>query len=322
MENLPDPIQTETNESIETEDTQPACPECGGQIVRTEDDSETVCTDCGLIIEEDRLDRGPEWRAFTTDEAEERSRVGAPMTTLLHDKGLSTVIAAKDADAYGTALNRRQQRKMARLRTWNERFHARDAVDRNLKQALGEIERMGSALGLPTSVRETASVIYRRALEEDLIRGRSIEAVATGSLYAAARQAGVPRSLDEFSPVSRVDQLEFARSYRYLNRELSLAIEHADPVEYVPRIASDLSLTDETERRARTLLDIAKEAGLHVGKHPVGLAAAAIYAAGLLTAEQVTQANVSEAANVSEVTIRIRYQELLAAADATPIPES
>jgi transcription initiation factor TFIIB len=204
---------------------------------------------------------------------------------------------------------------MQRLRTWNERFRTRDSKERNLKQALGEIDRMASALGLPDSVRETASVIYRRALSEDLLPGRSIEGVATASLYAAARQAGTPRSLDELEVVSRVDKMELTRTYRYIVRELKLEIEPADPEQYVPRFASDLDLSDEAERRARELLRNAKGEGLHSGKSPVGLAAAAVYAAALLTNEKVTQSQVSEVANISEVTIRNRYKELLDAED-------
>ncbi|MFC4883576.1 transcription initiation factor IIB, partial [Halostagnicola sp. GCM10023243] len=169
------------------------------------------------------------------------------------------------------------------------------------------------------NVRETASVIYRRALEEDLLPGRSIEGVATSSLYAAARQAGTPRSLDEISAVSRVEKDEVARTYRYVIRELGLEVQPADPESYVPRFASDLGLSDETERRARGLLQTAKEEEVHSGKSPVGLAAAAMYAAALLTNEKVTQNDVSEVASISEVTIRNRYHELLEAEKGAPV---
>ncbi len=177
---------------------------------------------------------------------------------MMHDKGLSTNIGWQDKDAYGNSLSSRQRQKMQRLRTWNERFRTRDTKERNLKQALGEIERMSSALGLPKNVRETASVIYRRALSEDLLPGRSIEGVATAALYAAARQAQTPRSLDEVTNVSRVDEKEIARTYRYVVRELSLEIAPADPTSYVPRFVSDLELGDEVERQARSLLESAK----------------------------------------------------------------
>ena len=289
------------------------CPECGGRLVSDEEHAETVCAECGLVVEEDAIDRGPEWRAFDPSEKDEKSRVGAPTTQMMHDKGLSTNIGWQDRDAYGKTLSSAQRQKMQRLRTWDERFRTRNSRERNLKQALGEIDRMASALGLPEDIRETASVIYRRALEEDLLPGRSIEGVATASLYAAARQAGNPRTIDEFAEVSRVDEMEFKRAYRYIVRELGLQVKPADPVSYVPRFANELDISEEAERRARELLETAKRRALHSGKNPVGLAAAAVYAAALLTNEQVTQAEVSEVADVSEVTIRNRYQELLEA---------
>ncbi|PSQ28905.1 transcription initiation factor IIB 2, partial [Halobacteriales archaeon SW_10_68_16] len=156
------------------------------------------------------------------------------------------------------------------------------------------------------------------ALDEDLLPGRSIEGVSTAALYAAARQAGTPRSLDEIETVSRVEKDEIARTYRYVVRELGLEIKPADPESYVPRFASDLELSEEVERRARQLLENAKSEGVHSGKSPVGLAAAAVYAASLLTNEKVTQSEVSEVANISEVTIRNRYHELLEAEDSVP----
>ncbi|WP_336036949.1 transcription initiation factor IIB [Halobacterium yunchengense] len=308
--------QTETETDAETEtDEKLTCPECGGRVVNDEEHGETVCTDCGLVVEEDGIDRGPEWRAFDSKEKDQKSRVGAPTTNMMHDKGLSTNIGWQDKDAYGNSLSSNQRQKMQRLRKWNERFRTRNSKERNLKQALGEIERMSSALGLPKEVRETASVIYRRALSEDLLPGRSIEGVATSALYAAARQMGTPRSIDEVANVSRIDAMEFKRTYRYIVRELGLEVAPADPASYVPRFASELDLPDEVERRARELLDNAKEDGVTSGKSPVGLAAAAIYAASLLTNHKVTQSEVSDVTDVSEVTIRNRYQELLEATE-------
>jgi len=305
--------QERTSEA--TTERQDVCPECGGNVTVDSEHGETVCRDCGLVVEEDEIDHGPEWRAFDSSERNQKSRVGAPTTNMMHDKGLSTNIGWQNKDAYGRSLSSEQRQKMQRLRTWNERFRTRDSKERNLKQALGEIDRMASALGLPQSVRETASVIYRRALDEDLLPGRSIEGVATAALYASARMAGSPRSLDEMAVVSRVEKMELTRTYRYIIRELNLEVKPADPEQYLPRFASDLELRDETERRARELVERARNAGLLSGKSPVGLAAAAVYAAALLVNDKVTQSEVGDVANISEVTIRNRYKELLEAED-------
>ena len=304
---------SDEEEAVEAVSGEHQCPNCGGSLTTDATRGETVCGDCGLVVEADEIDHGPEWRAFDSAERDQKSRVGAPTTKMMHDEGLSTNIGWQDKDANGNALSSSQREKMQRLRTWNERFRTRDHSERNLKQALGEIDRMGSALGVPESARETASVVYRRALDEGLLPGRSIEGIATAALYAAIRQTNLPQTIDDMVLVSRVDEQEFTRAYRYINRELALEIGPPDPTDYLTKFTSQLDASDELVRRARDLLETGKAANVHSGKSPVGLAAASIYAAGLLVNEELTQETVSEATDVSTVTIRDRYRELLEA---------
>ncbi|GGM76810.1 transcription initiation factor TFIIB [Halarchaeum rubridurum] len=304
----------EQAEREQSSDETQHCPECESTNIIM-DQGERLCEDCGLVLDDDQIDRGPEWRAFNPQEKDQKSRVGAPTTQTMHDKGLTTQIDWKDKDAYGQTLDSKKRDRMRRLRTWQERIRTKDAGERNLQFALSEIDRMASALGVPRSVREVASVLYRRALDEDLIRGRSIEGVATACLYAACRKEGIPRSLEEVTEVSRVDQKEIGRTYRYVAQELSLAMEPTDPKEYVPRFASDLDVSEETIAKANEIIDTSAEQGLLSGKSPTGFAAAAIYAASLLCNEKKTQREVADVANVTEVTIRNRYQEQIEAMD-------
>ncbi len=295
------------------------CPECSGRLIRDSDTDETVCSECGLLISEQTIDRGPEWRTFDFEQGETASRVGLPTTQRMHDKGLTTDIGWRDRDAHGNPLSARQRQKMSRLRTWDERFRTQDSKGRNLKRALGEIDRMASALGVPDPTRETASVIYRRALDEDLLPGRSIESVATCALYAATRTNGISRTIDELTEVSRVEKLDIERTYRYISRELDLQIPPSHPMEYVGRFASELECSNETDRYARKLIDDATKQGVHSGKNPAGIAAAALYAASRLCGESIIQPDISAVANISEVTIRQRYRDVL---DATELLEA
>ena len=283
-------------------------------VVRTSD-GELIHEETGLIIEDDQIDRGPEWRAFTHTERQEKSRVGAPTTNTMHDKGLTTTIDWKNEDAYGRSLSSEKRSQMHRLRKWQERIRTKDAGERNLQFALSEVDRMASALGVPRSVREVASVIYRQALNEDLIRGRSIEGVSTAALYAACRKEGIPRSLEEIAEVSRVDRKEIGRTYRYISQELGLEMRPVDPKKYVPRFSSQLELSEEVQAKAKEIIDTTAEQGLLSGKSPTGFAAAAIYAASLLCNEKKTQREVADVAQVTEVTIRNRYQEQIEAMD-------
>ena len=281
-------------------------------LIRTAD-GEVIHEETGLIIEEEQIDRGPEWRAFNHSERQQKSRVGAPTTQTMHDKGLTTTIDWKDKDAYGRSISSRKRSQMHRLRKWQERIRTKDAGERNLQFALSEIDRMASALGVPRSIREVASVIYRSALDEDIIRGRSIEGVSTSSLYAACRREGIPRSLEEISEVSRVERKEIGRTYRYVSQELNLGIKPVDPKEYVPRFCSELQLPERVQLKATDIIETTAEQGLLSGKSPTGFAAAAIYAASLLCDDKRTQREVAGVAQVTEVTIRNRYQEQIEA---------
>ncbi|WP_158055263.1 transcription initiation factor IIB [Halorussus halophilus] len=304
----------ETTEQEEQKGGRQQCPECdSADLVKSADGSELVCGDCGLVIEETNVDRGPEWRAFNHQERQSKSRVGAPTTNTMHDKGLTTTIDWKDKDAYGRSLSSKKRSQMHRLRKWQERIRTKDAGERNLQFALSETDRMASALGVPRSVREVASVIYRKALNEDLIRGRSIEGVATSALYAACRKEGIPRSLEEVSGVSRVDRKEIGRTYRYVSQELGLEMKPVDPKKYVPRFCSELELGEEVQAKANEIIETTAEKGLLSGKSPTGYAAAAIYASSLLCNAKKTQREVAEVAQVTEVTIRNRYQEQIEA---------
>lgn len=288
-----------------------ACPECDGTLIEDPERGETVCEDCGLVIETDEIDRGPEWRAFDATEHEEKARVGAPTSPLLHDKGLSTNIGWQNRDASGRSLSANKRKQMGRLRTWHERCRTRSATDRNLKQAFGEINRMASALGLPQSVRETASVIYRRAVEEELLIGRSIEGVATAALYAAARQEAIPRTLDEMTTVARVEYDRIARAYRAVAVGLELAIEPTDPTAYLPRFTSELDCSEATRRQAREFLESVTDTHYTSGKHPAGLAASALYAATCVTGDRHTQQEIGNVADVTAMTIRTHYRDFL-----------
>jgi len=211
----------ETEQKRTEESVQSVCPECGSrQLVHDYERAELVCQNCGLVLDEEFIDRGPEWRAFDHDQRMKRSRVGAPMTFTIHDKGLSTMIDWRNRDSYGRAISSKNRAQLYRLRKWQRRIRVSNATERNLAFALSELDRMASALGLPRNVRETAAVVYRDAVDKNLIRGRSIEGVAAAALYAACRQCSVPRTLDEIAEVSRVSRKEIGRTYRFISREL------------------------------------------------------------------------------------------------------
>lgn len=286
------------------------CPECGFELTTDGAKSEIICKHCGLVVEENLIDLGPEWRAFDHEQRDRRARVGAPSTPAIHDNGLPTVIDWRNQDSHGRAIPERNRAQMYRLRKWQRRIRVSGATERNLAFALSEIDRNASSLGLPRSVREDASVIYRDAVNKKLVRGRSIEGVVAASLYAACRRCDLPRTLEEIAEISKPSKKEIGRTYRFLSRELNIKLAPTSPVQYVPRFASKIDLSREVQSKAIEIIRKAIDKKLISGKGPTGVAAAALYIASVLLGERKTQREVAEAAGVTEVTIRNRYKEL------------
>ncbi|MEM2897120.1 MAG: transcription initiation factor IIB [Candidatus Bathyarchaeia archaeon] len=287
------------------------CPECGSaNFVEDYEQGEIICQSCGLVLSEHTMNRGPEWRAFTKEEKEERGRVGIPTSFSIHDKGLSTMINRINRDAYGRKLPLSTRLEMLRLRKWQIRTRVHSSIDRNLAQAMAELDRLTDKLHIPAPIKERAAVIYRRALEEGLVRGRSIAAIVAASLYAACRLSGTPRTLKEVAAASRIRKKDVSRCYRLLLRELDIKMPIEDPSRLVSKIANRIGAPMQTEKKALEIVDEAKRKGIVTGKDPTGLAAAALYVACVLEKEKRTQKEVAEAANVTEVTVRNRYKGL------------
>src|SRR3972149_9267728 len=138
------------------------CPECKSHtLVHDYERAELVCNECGLVVDDEFSDQGPEWRAFDHDQRMKRSRVGAPMTYTIHDKGLSTMIDWRNRDSYGKSISSKSRAQLYRLRKWQRRIRLSNATERNLAFALSELNRMESALGLSRNLRETAAFVSR-----------------------------------------------------------------------------------------------------------------------------------------------------------------
>ena len=308
-----------------------SCPSCGSE--KTINDVATgdlLCSNCGIVLYQHMIDHGAEWRAFSNDEREKKSRVGAPLTLTMHDKGLSTNIDYRDVDAHGKVLppNKREQAKM--LRKWHSHMRANSSMDRNLTRALYELERICSQLKLSRSVKDRAAFIYRNAIKQNLIRGRSIESMIAACIYTACRYRSIPILYEDIIMVSRVNKKDLHRCYRLIYDQLQKdnlkitpdknprhnhrnIIPLNSPKNFLSRYSAELGLSPRTQLYAGKILDYAMRLRILGGKDPSGLAAAALYIAAIKNNEKKTQRDVATVASITEVTVRNRYKDLVAA---------
>jgi transcription initiation factor TFIIB len=286
------------------------CPQCGNtELICDPNSGEKVCNRCGLVKSEVIINRSPEWRAFTLKEKEMKKRTGVPASYTSYDKGLYTSFRT-DKDHQGRRLKSDTRWKMHRLKRWDVRSKLEESGMRNLSQAMSELVRLGDILHLPYGSRERAAIIYRRALEEDLIKGRTIAGFVAASVYAACRLANMPRSLKEVAEASTEDMKDISRTYRYLLLKLDIKMPVDDPMKFVSRIASKIDVSRETDRLTVEILQEAREKKALTGKDPRGITAAALYMACKVNNEKRTQKEIAEAAGSTEVTLRNRVKDL------------
>ncbi len=272
---------------------------------------EVYCSTCGFVGKDKTVETGPEWRSFSSEEKDDRSRAGLPSSVAIHDMGLATTIGGENKDASGKTLSGSMRSSIERMRTWDRRSQVHESADRNLRQAFSELRRLSEKLSVSEAVTERAAYIYRKALERSLVRGRSITAITAASLYAACRDREIPRTLKDIAAASNIKKKDVARSYRLLLKEMDMKMPVVNPAKCITKIASQgQGEREDPEEGAGDTARRLRRPESRPGKDPMGLSASALYVACTLEGEKMVQRELAIAAGVTEVTIRNRYKGL------------
>ncbi|DAC66302.1 MAG TPA: transcription initiation factor IIB 2 [Candidatus Poseidoniales archaeon] len=289
-----------------TEAVSGSCEVCGSDEWDTDvRRGETNCAVCGFVAAQNMIDPGAEWVNYS--DGANRSRVGAPTTLTLSDKGLSSEISRVDLTS-GAAkrhgMSGKSARDWRRRQRIDQRSKTRDSRARNLTSAMQFIRDRG---GLTPQIEQQAASLYRHAVERGLVTGRSIRGVTAACVYIAAREAKLPRKIDDiaaaFDMRSEVEQKELKRTIRLVAR--NLGTHHiTGPEEYFEKFHSDLQLPPTVLGAARDMWKIVGENLSWQGKKPSGIAGVILYRASQESESTRTQSEVCKVAGISEVTLR------------------
>src|SRR5215212_2950267 len=296
---------------MQTSVTCSSCNNNTGQIITDSESGEIICRNCGMVMLDNVQESRPEWRSFTTDEVNNsRSRTGMPTSLARHDKGLATIIGRANKDASGQVLDAAMRSTMERLRTWDFRTQAHTSTDRNLRQAFEHLDKLKDKLGLSDAIIEKTAYIYRKAQENGMVRGRTINSVLAASLYIACRELEVSRTLKDIAAISNIKRKELARMYRLMFFKLDVKIPMVDPLKCIAKISNKINLSEKTKRQAISIMNDVTKKEISAGKDPMGIAATVLYLSCLKTDEYRSQIDIASAAGVTEVTIRNRFKDL------------
>ena len=266
---------------------------------------ETICSNCGFVASENMIDPGAEW--VNHSNGDDRSRVGAPSTLTLSDKGLSTEIRRSDLTSGGArkhGLSGKALRDWRRRQRIDQRSKTRDSRSRNLSVAMQFIRDRGD---LPPQIEQEAASLYRHSVARGLVTGRSIRGVTAACVYIAAREAKIPRKIEDigkaFDMISDIEVKELKRTIRLVAR--NLGTHHiTGPEEYFEKFHSDLGLPPEVLGGAREIWSQVKDDLSWQGKKPSGIAGVVLYYASQNSTSSRTQSEVCKVSGISEVTLR------------------
>ena len=274
------------------------CPECNGNVISLNQIGEIVCSDCGLVIKERSVDLShSDKRAYTSQEKNQREHTGAPISSLLPDMGLTTVIDRKNI----------KDPDLKRAVKWNTRI---TWEKRNILIATTELKRICSNLNLPNHIRFEAIKLYKEAFKKKLLRGRSINSMIAASIYLAIRLKRIPRTLQEILDESSESEKDIRRCYRVLIREFNIKSPNTNPSDLIPTYIATLKLGLNIEINSTKIVNAYSERFSTSGKDPKGIVAGAIYLACRMKGLELTQKDIAEVVGVTEVTLRSRYKEL------------
>ena len=294
------------------------------KIITDPESGEVICSSCGMVI----LDKiedisrpdlhvgigrgdgaggiGGEGRQ--TDNT--KARTGAPTSLSRHDMGLATIIGKGDRDASGHKIDTSIHSTMQRLRTWDSRIQSNVPSNRNLRLAFELLVRLKDKLGLSDAIIEKTAYMYRKAQERKFSRGKSIPAVVSAATYVACREMGISTTLKDIAGASNLKRKSIARTYRQLMLELDYKVPNTDPIKCIAKVANKANLSEKTKRQALNIMKKVTENKISAGKDPMGIAATVLYISCIKTGENRTQKEISNAAGVTDATLRNRFKDL------------
>jgi len=278
------------------------CSECGELNWSLDDNrGEVFCECCGAVAEQNIIDEGPEWTNHF--DGIDKSRVGAPSTYLLADKGLNTTIDTKDllySSASRNGIYGKNRRDWRRRAIVDQRSKSKNGKIRNLTKATQLIRDHS---GLNGRLVEEAAFYYRKVEEKGLVVGRSIAGVSAACVYLAAREAKLPRTISELSKSFEVKEKELKRIIRMATRILGL--HHiTGPEEYLSLYQSNLQLPPVVLEEVNYIWSKIKHLDYWQGKKPSGVAGALMYYAAKIRGSPRTQSEICQVSDISEVTLR------------------
>lgn len=278
-----------------------SCTDCGERenIVEDYKNGYNVCGVCGCVVGNRIIDEGSEWRSFGDSNKADPCRTGSASNPYLENEQLDTIIGT-GGGANSYVLSKIQMKNSMR------------GPERALKHGMNLITAFCERSNISRTVIDRAHYIFKNIEEKKLLKGKNVEGIVAACIYIACRQEECPRTFKEISVMTAVQKREIGRSFKLISPHLE-KMTTMSTENIIARFCSDLSLSIRIQKIATEIAKAAHELGCLAGKSPDSIAAAVIYmVTNLFPGEKKVQKDIQFVTNVTDVTIKNTYKELLA----------
>ena len=178
-----------------------------------------------------------------------------------------------------------------------------------LKEAQSGVRRLSAELSLGPEVAQRAHAICGDALSKGLCQDVPPEILSAAAVYVGCREARKPVTLKDLASACHSDPRSVGRCYVKLIERMHISRPELHENGYVHRLALKRPVSDQVLKQSQEIIRSINHKGLG-GRNPMTLAAAALYISCCNLGENITQAEVAEAAGVGEQSVRDCCKEI------------
>jgi len=275
------------------------CDECGGEIVS--DGPDLICDDCGLVVGEDTIDRGPDWR-HGEDEGT-TPRAGTLVDPTRHDNGFSTTIGVERG--YRTP----KQKRLIRAKIFGK--HTESNKVHNQGRQLRDIKSSCENLNIPKPPSDDACVLFKEWHNHGSHQGHDLDVAAGVVTLVCARRHDVGVRIAEVCEQYSIERRQLFNGLRRLQADLDVEIPLETPSMFVNRFVNELDGEPRTATLAKRLAVEAEQTQVQ-GSRASSIAGGIVYEAFRAAQWEPdrTQPEVADVAGCSISTVRNQWHAL------------
>lgn len=281
------------------------CSFCEEDEVQLEDGN-YVCRRCGTLSSR-FIDSSAEWRYYGFDDNKnsDPTRCGMPASELLPDSSLGSVIGY-------TSNESPDMRIIRKFHLWNSMTYK----ERSLYNIFDMLTVNALNNGIPKSIIEEAKMLYKKISELKISRGDNRSGLIASSIYMSCKTNKVPRSTKEIAKIFNIKPTVMTKGCKKFQEIMKLNMDSTNPDDFVSRFCSKLELDNDRRDLCKRVLKRADDLSIVSENTPPSIAAGSIYLCSVVAGWGLSKKDLSDACEISQVTISKCYKKLAVHAEA------